>query len=386
MTRLIIFLLTAMLVSIPANAQRRKKAPQLTPEQQEHLEKMQRMRAVTQKIMFIDSLVIDKDSFLHAYNLSPECGMLSTYNNYFKSKRQPNGYVYVPEIGKQCFFSQENNEGIINLYSSERIGNKWTRPTRLRGLNDNRQFCRSNFPYMMGDGQTLYFAAEGDEGLGGYDIYVTRYDEENNRFLTPENIGMPFNSEANDYMYVVDEYDSLGWFATDRNQAADKVCIYTFVPPTVREAYDTDKYTTEQIDSFAAISRIANTWDDPTELGKALERLRNASMRKTQKATGRELLFVVNDNVTYSKLSEFRAPGNQKRYKSLTTLQNRYHALTATLARVRNYYATASADERQELADEIISSEQKSYELHREIIALEKEIRNQEITFLNQSH
>ena len=34
---------------------------------------------------------------------------------------------------------------------------------------------------------------------------------------------MPFNSPYNDYMYVIDEYNNLGWFASDRFQPEGKV-------------------------------------------------------------------------------------------------------------------------------------------------------------------
>ena len=66
--------------------------------------------------------------------------------------------------------------------------------------------------------------------MGGYDIYTSTYDKETKRFLTPVNIGMPFNSEADDYMFVIDEYSNTGWFARNRNPPADTVCIYVFVP------------------------------------------------------------------------------------------------------------------------------------------------------------
>lgn len=41
---------------------------------------------------------------------------------------------------------------------------------------------------------------------------------------------MPFNSPANDYMYAIDEFNNIGWFASDRYQPDNKVCIYVFVP------------------------------------------------------------------------------------------------------------------------------------------------------------
>ena len=45
----------------------------------------------------------------------------------------------------------------------------------------------------------------------------------------PENVGMPFNSPYNDYMYVIDEFNDLGWFASDRYQPEGKCAsMYSF--------------------------------------------------------------------------------------------------------------------------------------------------------------
>ena len=49
----------------------------------------------------------------------------------------------------------------------------------------------------MADGVTIYYASDG-EGLGGYDIFVTRYNTNTDTYLVPENVGMPFNSPYND--------------------------------------------------------------------------------------------------------------------------------------------------------------------------------------------
>ena len=51
-----------------------------------------------------------------------------------------------------------------------------------------------------------------------------------NDYSEPINIGMPFNSPANDYLYVFDEMTHIGWFATDRFQHQDTVVVYEFVP------------------------------------------------------------------------------------------------------------------------------------------------------------
>jgi hypothetical protein len=378
---LICFLLA---LSLTAAAQRRKaRVPQPTPEEIAHQEKLASMRAATAKVMFIDSIVVDKASFLQHYILNPAAGRIETYQQAFKSNRYPNGYVYTPEIGKR-YLSQQNNEGIINLYYSENVGNRWTRPTKVRGINDDKRFSRVNYPFMMGDGEVFYFAADGPEGLGGYDIYISRYNAEKGRFLQPENIGMPFNSEANDYMYVVDEYDTLGWFATDRNQPEGKVCIYTFIPQSIRQTYDSEEYTPEQIASFAGIQSIAATWDDKPLLEAALQRKQMAALRKRQRTTDRDFNFVINDDLTYTHYSDFRVAANKGRIRQLLSLNSRYRALNSKLSKVRDYYPTTRGDIRAELREEIIASEQKQHELAQQIRQLEKTIRNTENTYLKE--
>ena len=373
-----------LMFTLQAIAQKRKgnRILQPTPEMIQKKERIERMTSNTERVMFIDSIVVDKAVFLNSYNLNPEMGSIDTYQHHFGQNRQPNGYVYVNELGNKCLLSQENNEGRINLYSSERINNRWTRPTKLHGINDDGQFQRVNFPFMMGDGQTLYFAAESEEGLGGYDIYLTTYDAESKSYLPPVNIGMPFNSEANDYMYVIDEYDSLGWFATDRNQPEGKVCVYTFLPSEIRSTYSPEKFTPEEITSFARIESIMATWDDKPKLDQALTRLQRASLRKHQKVTGREFSFVINDDATYYHLNDFKDPDNARRYQQLTGIRLRYRALANKLDAVRDYYVTAGKEEREELQEEILASEKKILELNHDISQLEKDIRNRENIFL----
>lgn len=371
-----------MMLALTATAQKRKKAPVLTPEEQAHLEKLEQMRASTEKVMFIDSVVVDKSKFLQYYNLNPECGSLKTYQEVFNSKKQPNSFVHITDMEKMRLFSKENNEGIINLYYQERIANKWQRETRISGVNDAKRFSRVNYPFMMGDGQTLYFAADGEEGIGGYDIYVTRYSKENGRYLRPESIGMPFNSEANDYMYVIDEYDSLGWFATDRNQPEDKVCIYTFIPSSIRQTYNLEEYTPEQIKEFADISEISKTWTDSLALAAALGRLRMSALRKNQQTTGREFTFVINDDLIYTRLADFKAPENNSRYFQLMELNERYQKISAALSNARENYHSAAQDEKEELREVILTAERRCQELRAEMKNLEKTIRNLEILCL----
>ena len=375
-----------MLLTLSATAQKRKAAkPKLTPEQIEHQAKLERMTENTQRILFIDSVVVPKAQFLSAYCLAPEVGQVARYQDIFNSQQQPDAYVHVNELGSRCFLSLAPTDTTMQLYKSDNLENRWSRPQLLKGINDEGLFQRVNYPFMMGDGQTFYFAAEGGDGLGGYDIYVTRYDAEEDQFLHPVNIGMPFNSEANDYLYVIDEYSNLGWFATDRNQPSDSVCVYLFLPPTSRRTYTAEGLDIEEIAPYARIDRIADTWTDDAARQEALTRLQDISKRRHQKTDDHEFTFVVNDDVTYTRLSEFRAPGSSRLFQELQSFRQQYQRLATALDKARDYYAQAAQEERDELRSEILASERTQSQLQRQIHDTEKTIRNSEIIFLTKN-
>ena len=380
-----------LLLAIPVQGQRRRakkaqRVQKISPEEQMRLEKLERMKAAMQKVMIIDSIVVDKDGFLKYYHLSPETGSLKDGDDFFHVKENDGYFVYLNEIGNKCYYSQQETDSTSNLYYREESNLEWSQPTPLVGINDDKLFRHVNYPYMMGDGTTFYFAADGDpEGLGGYDIYMTTYDEEENRFLRSVNIGLPFNSPANDYLYVVDEYANLGWFVSDRNQEEGKVCIYVFVPSEKRITYILDDYTPEEIDGLARISSIANTWYDEEQYSLAIHRLEGVRKFQQPKENTTNISFVINDDVTYRQLSEFKIPENLMRYQQLVALKNRQTALYQSLNKSREVYAIAGRAAKKAMSDDILSDEQQVLTLHHAIHELEKTIRNTENTFLTKN-
>ena len=381
-----LFISFLMLLTLSATAQKRRAAkPKFTPEQIERQAKLERMTENTQRIVFIDSMVIPKKQFLSAYLLSPEVGQVARHQDIFHTQQQPDAFVHVNDLGTRCYLSLAPTDTTMQLYMSDYLDEHWSRPQLLKGINDDNQFQRVNYPFMMGDGQTFYFAAEGGDGLGGYDIYVTRYDAEEGQFLHPVNIGMPFNSEANDYLYIIDEYSNLGWFATDRNQPADTVCVYLFLPPVTRQTYSASGLTLEEIAPYARIDRIEDTWTDEAPRQEAMERLHHVVERKQQKPVVREFTFVVNDDITYTRLADFRAPGSNRLFQELQRLRQQFQQQQQALDKARDHYAQAGPDERDKLRSEILASEQAQQQLLRQIHETEKTIRNNEILFLTKN-
>lgn len=370
------------LAALPGQAQRKAKAkpkaPKLTQAEKERAERLQQMTEATQKVVVFDSIVVDKAAFLNAYSLSPEAGRVTAYDDLFHTNEQPNAYAYVNELGNKCYYALEDSTGAMALYTSDQTGGKWSRPKQLQGLDADGALTELNYPYMMADGVTLYFAAKGDEGAGGYDIYVTRYDPSTDSYLKPENIGMPFNSTANDYLYAIDELNNIGWFATDRGQTAGKVCVYLFVPTTTRQTYAADGIDEAQLQSLARLDRMADTWGDGAARDAALARLDEAKQTAKAKETKSEFAFVINDRTTYTRLAQFRSPTAKEKMKKYTRAKANISSLATALQRARDDYATASQADRKALAPEIVQSERQLEQMEAEALQAEKQIRNDE--------
>lgn len=368
--------LFSILILAPAKAQNRvRKARKANAVEIKEPTAFDKMLDNTQQIIFVDSIVVDKQQFLDYYTLTAEVGAVSGYNKFFQTDDQPYSTVYVNQLGNKCWYA---NNG--HLYTSDRLGNQWSDPQELEGLGT---FQRTNYPFMLSDGTTLYFSAIGEDGLGGLDIYVSRYDSENGKFLLAENLGLPFNSEANDYMYAVDELNGIGYFATDRRQPEGSVCIYTFIPNDKRIIYHADQLDEATIRSRARIDRIADTWGDGKARQEVLNRIKQIEKKLAQKDSKQEFQFVINNNITYYHLSEFRNPDNRTRFEELTKMQQQFSKLADELEKSRTYYATkAASDEKNRLRAEILSYEEEYYQLEQNIYQLEKNIRNNEIKVL----
>lgn len=366
-------LILASLLVLPAFGQKQKaKKKKIIPvvEIPEEPSKFDEMLDATQKIIIIDSVVVNKQDFLTIYRLSNEASTVKAYNQFFKTDEQPYATVCVNQLGNKCWFSSEGQ-----LFTSDKLASQWSEPAPLEGLG---RFQRANYPYMLSDGITLYFAAISSEGLGGLDIYVSRYDSESGKYLLAENIGLPFNSEANDYMYAVDELNNIGYFATDRRQPEGSVCIYTFIPNQKRLTYAGDGMSDSEIRSRARLDRIADTWGDGEARQQALKKI--GSITENKKTKEQDFNFAINDEITYYSISDFRDADNRDRINELNQMRKRYKQLETEMEKARLYFSTKAAEsEKNGLRTEILDYEQEYYQLEKIILLLEKNIRNTEI-------
>ena len=377
-------LVSALIAVLPVSmdAQKRKsnvkaKAKQTVVDKEFEL-RLEGMRAATQKVMFVDSVVVNKSKLLKSLNIPDESGSVTDYNSFFETTEQPNAVVYLNQLKNKCVFSKYADNG-WGLYSSELIGGKWANTMPLKGLDMAGNDVDINWPFLLSDGTTLYFAAKGEESIGGYDIFMTRYDESTGAYLKPENIGMPFNSTSNDYFYVVDEFDGYGWFATDRNQPEGSVCIYSFILNNVRENYNQDAYTPEQLKQLSELHSISMTWTDESSRKHALEQLAEIAKRKHSVQKKNDFTFVINDKYTYTTLTDFKSADAAEKYARLNDILRKKAKLDNSMELARDAYPNAEPQQQEQYREQLLAAEKQSQRYETEIAVLTKEIRSIEL-------
>ncbi|HEY1195047.1 OmpA family protein [Flavobacterium sp.] len=84
---------------------------------------------------------------------------------------------------------------------------------------------REQFPFISADNK-LYFSSDGHLGYGSLDVFVAEIN--GNEYSKPVNIGLPLNSNSDDFAFNIDSNTKEGFFASNREGGKGGDDIYQF--------------------------------------------------------------------------------------------------------------------------------------------------------------
>lgn len=336
-----------------------------------------RMVEKTEDIQLIDSLVVDKDDFLSAYILSEETGMLGTYTDFFQTKEPITSTVYLNQKGDKIYYAHPTSDAHYCLFTQSMLMDKWGDEKQLP-MNINSK-DDDNYPFVLSDGVTIYYASKGNGSIGGYDLFVTRYNINSDTYLAPEQMGMPFNSPFNDYMMVLDETKGLGWFVSDRFQPEGKVCVYLFIPNTNNSRVESDDLELKR--ARAAISSIKDSWKAGTNYTDLI-RLAHTEIPYGEEEIKKDFEFAIGNNIVYYTLGEIKSPEAKSYYEKVVALGKQIKELNEKLDNLRDSFTKGNNARRDQLKPVILQTEEQLENLLGQPAELEKKARNAEINYL----
>lgn len=131
--------------------------------------------------------------------------------------------------GRQLYFASTRAGGLggSDIYRADRLANgSWSEPVNLGdAVNTPKD---EEAPFLSNDGETLYFASMGHQGLGDQDIFYSRWDSQKERWTPALNIGPPINSPGRELGFHLSADGRRGFFASDRGGGQGGLDIYGF--------------------------------------------------------------------------------------------------------------------------------------------------------------
>lgn len=330
-----------------------------------------RMLSNCEDVQIIDSIVLDKEAFLDAYMIGADAGSL---------EKSGDKIYYINQLKDKRYFADKDSTENFRLFTELNLQGQWTERKKLNLHGDS--LSNENYPFVLSDGLTIYYASTGNGSIGGYDLFMSRYNMSNDTYFLPAQLGMPFNSIYNDYMMVVDELNNIGYFATDRYQPEEKVVVYTFIPNDSFRNIDTEDR--QFLIDRAKIVSIRDSWKSGANYTAYIQEIRRSIASEEEKAK-REFYFVINDNIVYYKLDDFESRNARQAFLQSQDIKRQIDDLEQSLDAGRKEYALANNQKKSSMKNDLLKQEKRLEDLNKQYKRASINARNLEIRHLRQA-
>jgi tetratricopeptide (TPR) repeat protein len=293
-------------------------------------------------------------NLLSHYKPSAEMGTVMKNGDFFESGINPEGIMFLTERGDLAMYSSNAPDGKqYNLFKMEKLIDGWGEPVLLGDAVNSKYDER--YPFLLTDGVTLYFSSNRPGGLGGFDIYKATYNSENKAFNDVVNLGIPYNSPADDYFFVCDEFKNIAWFSSNRAATGDRVVVYCMKwDNSIVKNNVSDINQVKQAAMLIPSGLSGNGVD-----GEVADNLNENSSNDNA-----QFHFPVTDTLEYTRFEHFRSAEARTFFEKGFALTSQKDSLSKKMKEKRRIYATTSSDvERNKVVNEILILEKKTYGL-----------------------
>lgn len=167
----------------------------------------------------------------------------------FNSKEYSCAHPTLTNDDKVMVFSSDQPGGFggMDLYMVQHNGADWGEPVNMGDqLNTSGNEV---FPYIHPQTNDLYFSSNLHVGLGGLDIFRAKWNPQTKVWSHPVNVGLPLNSNRDDFGLIANADFSKGYFTSNRAGKDDDIYSFTRKKEVKLEGVVVDCRTGEPIEA-----------------------------------------------------------------------------------------------------------------------------------------
>lgn len=328
-----------------------------------YLEQCKDSRKMASKIYeltVLDKSPIPKNKLLEKYRPVKDVGKLRWNGEFFDSGVNPDNIMFETERGDVVYFAMTSNtQNSLSIFKMEKWLDGWG-DSKILGKPVNSEY-NDAFPFMATDGFTFYFSSDRPGGFGGYDMYKAYFDNETQGFLDPINLGVPFNSPDDDFLFVSDEFNKVAWFASNRETRGDTLMVYTIKwdGSEVRNMADNANQVTE------SAKLMINAANGANKNGKYVTETYTSEDQNKNKG---HIRFEINDTIVYTDFEDFISAEALQFYQDGYEKEQRMDSLSVLMKYKRSRYSNLNDEiQRNKIVNEIVALENQVYSLEDEI-------------------
>lgn len=332
--------------------------------------------------------ILDKKDFYLYY---PKISSVGHFIHAPQGLASTSDTLYLPDDKNTLYYSTKNNYGIWDIFiSRKQEDGTWSAPEAL-GSNINSK-GNEIFPFVSPDGKRLFFSSNGHYGAGGYDLYVSQWDEEKQEWGQAQNMGFPYSSPSDDLFFYVTPDGKYAAFSSTRSLDDPTSRLYSpsrilcFVvdyedDPVKHSASPEEAWELSRLRTGTVLTQQQRDSLSNAEVAKALEGVERRSGLAEMDSSAR-------------KTTEDYTAATQKYRKLKTQMekllasQTAYRALYSQLnerliAEQDEQEASLKRDSLQSISQRISQSENAMFAVGQQLRDTEREIREIEEVFMS---
>ncbi len=299
--------------------------------------------------------------------------------------------LYLPEDKNTLYYSTKNNYGDWDIFITRKQDDgTWSAPEALGNTVNSKG--NEIFPFLSPDGKRLYFSSNGHYGAGGYDLYVSVWDEADQKWGLAQNMGFPYSSPGDDLFFYVTPDGKYAAFSSTRSLDNPNSRLYSpsriisYVvdyeeEPVKHIATSEEAYELSRLRSGNVLTQKQRDSINNAEVAKALEGVERKSGLAEMDSTARkttERYTAATQKYRALKSSQEKLQSSQAAYRDL------YSDLTARMSQnLSEEEASLKRDSLQAISDLIAQSETAAYAVSQQIREVENEIHAIESIFMS---